>query len=307
MYADSRKGAMGEAFVNLIDRLTDIFTDIYVNLTWFVLENSRLLKQAGYNDFIATKDGRKERYVEMHCWHVFEPRYFCDEKYKPQEYTVDDKCDPSVPDDRRDEQIPPNIRYKLQGDEIVPVVSSDATKSEIGALLLAVNDKPECKPLVRATSRAIRNPVNGNPVDPLRDENWNKAYNQFHSNISMFVHNQTKRPGEQFKMLSHEDFDAMFNPTVQPVAMELRKKVTAAAPDDHLARDYALHSDDDDDPANDALDEESWNRTGIPTPKPDRLTALTPVPTATSTPQASTSGIHQATPANVPGNSFFSL
>ena len=120
------------AFGNIIETLTDIFVDIYLNLSWINHESSRLMKQAEYKDFVAATDGNHEKGIEMHCWHIFEPKFFCLDKYESPEHTLADKCDPSYPDDQKDPPLGAGV-YSLKGDEIVPVISSNATVLDVVA------------------------------------------------------------------------------------------------------------------------------------------------------------------------------
>ena len=64
-YADYNPGAMAMAFGNIIETLTDIFVDIYLNLSWVNHEISRLMKLAEYKDFVAATDGNHEK--ELKC------------------------------------------------------------------------------------------------------------------------------------------------------------------------------------------------------------------------------------------------
>ena len=167
---------MEMAFGNIIETLTNIFVDIYLNLSWVNHESSRLMKQAEYKDFVAATDGNHEKGTEMHCWHALEPKFFCSDKYESPEYTLADKCDPSYPDDQRDPPLAPGV-YSLEGDEIVPVVSSNATIIDVVAAQDRVNQKEGCRALKTTASRAIRSPANGMLTDPEADVNWISAYN----------------------------------------------------------------------------------------------------------------------------------
>ena len=99
-YATKVPGGMSFKFGKIIERLTDIFVETFVNLSWIKHGCSRLMKSAKYRNFVAAQDGRDDRGIEMHCWHIFEPRYFCQHKIEdPLEYIKGvDKCDPCIPD-----------------------------------------------------------------------------------------------------------------------------------------------------------------------------------------------------------------
>ena len=213
-YADNDIGAMSTAFGDIVEALTDIFVDIYLNLSWVNHETSRLMKQAEYTDFVATTDGRHDTCIEMHCWHLFKPKIFASDNYESPEYTAYDKCDPSIPEDEKETPVNDDI-YKLVGDELVPVVSSDAKTCEIMASRICVDEKSCCKSLKPDTSRAVRDPSNGMPTNPLVESHWDTAYNQFHSNISKYIQNtghSVYTQGVQSEILNHEDFDRYFNP-----------------------------------------------------------------------------------------------
>ena len=97
-------------------------------------------KIAEYKNFVATTNGRHEKGIEMHCWHVFEPKFFTSDKVEVAECTADDKCDPHLPDEHKDKALE-DIVHELKGDEIVPVVSSDASYADIGTAHRHVDEK----------------------------------------------------------------------------------------------------------------------------------------------------------------------
>ena len=130
-YATKVPEGMSLQFGKIIERLTDIFVDTFVNLSWIKHECSRLMKSAKYRNFVAVQDGRHDRGIEMHCWHIFELRYFCQHKIEdPVEYIKGvDKCDPCILDAEK-EGVPENA-YAVPGDELVPVLLSDTLNSTI--------------------------------------------------------------------------------------------------------------------------------------------------------------------------------
>ena len=80
-------------------------------------------------------------------------------------------------------------------------------------------------------------------------------------------------PDAPLGMLTHEEFDEIFNPDMQPAPIDVRKQIHVyTQPDAAAATEYILISDDDDEDANDVTDQELWDQTGIPTPRPPILT-----------------------------------
>ena len=265
-YADHADGAMSTAFDNIVETLTDIFVDIYLNLSWVNHETSRLMKAAEYKNFVATTNGRHEKGIEMHCWHVFEPKFFTSDKVQAAECTTDDKCDPSLAADHKDKALE-DVVYELKGDEIVPIVSSDASYVDIGTAQKRVENKGFTS-LPRTTSRAVRNPRNGTPTDPQVEYNWNQAYNQFHCNLSRYIQNaslSTSDPqGVPVQILDHEQLRLYFNPDLPPPAVDFRRPIHQYTLHDSIeASEYIIISDDDDD-INEISDHESFIRAGIP-------------------------------------------
>ena len=117
-------------FEKIIERLTEIFVDIFINLTWVKFECARVMKLAEYTNFISKQDGRSERGCKMHCWHLFEPLYFGREKIEePKEYIQGlDKIDPRM-QGRREANV--GHTYTIVADEVVPAFSSNATYTSI--------------------------------------------------------------------------------------------------------------------------------------------------------------------------------
>ena len=159
-FAKSDRGQLSFAFGKIFERLTEIFVDKFVNLTWIKHECSRLMKSADYRDFIANRDGRHERGIEMHCWHFFETRYFSQNRIAdPPEYYPDvDKCDPAIPAANREKKIT-DMEYKVPGDELVPPLSSDTEVAEIpavhNAILLGQQKAGEISMMSITVSRAV--------------------------------------------------------------------------------------------------------------------------------------------------------
>ena len=67
-------GQIGTILGTIMDTLTEIFFDVITNLSWVQYESSHLLKDLGYQDFVAELNGQLQL-IEMHCWHLFEPTF----------------------------------------------------------------------------------------------------------------------------------------------------------------------------------------------------------------------------------------
>ena len=213
-YGTNVPGGMSVQFGKIIERLTDIFVDIFVNLSWIKHECSRLMKSAKYRNFVAAQDGRHDRGIEMHCWHIFELKYFCQHKIEDLvEYIKGvDKCDPCIPAAEREGGVPENA-YAVPGDELVPVLLSGTLNSAIKNIHKKVEGPGGTnKVLTLERSRAVRDPNTGSRADPFSDDNWNKAFIQFWVNISLHVE---KKVPDFIGILQHHQFDAMFNPRIK--------------------------------------------------------------------------------------------
>ena len=268
-YADRER--LRGAFEEIIEVLSQIFLDIYINLSWINHESSRLLKLAGYKDFIATLDGNPKG-VEMHCWHLFAPKFFSQDKLRAiPEYLPRDKYDPKMPDNEKDEKIE-NGEYKLEADELVPVVSSTASRNEINLNERLIATKGG-KVLKHPTSRAVRNPVTGEPTDPNNPLNWNAAFNQFRADIGGFVEMEKSRDEEtdrtaiptRAQTLNTNQFDAIFNPNIQQPSLSVRKMALTTNPNILETDRYEMDEEAIAEEVDDDADNESWNRAGIET------------------------------------------
>ena len=156
--------------------------------------------------------------------------------------------------------------YSLEGDEIVPVVSSNATVTDVTAAWNHVNQIEGCKSIKPTTSRAVRSPANGLPADPEAEVNWISAYNKFHTNLSKFVHNATSLLGQgQFRPLTHAEFDQEFNPDLPQPEPSRRKDIyDYITADNDAATDYIIISDDDNEEIDEISNHESFVHSGIP-------------------------------------------
>ena len=107
----------------LVEDLVKIFIYQFVEMMFINFEMSRIMKLAGYQDFIAEKDGMKNQ-IEKRCWHFSQPKYVCHlNTNTPPECLVKDKYDPYLPDEHKLEKFdtPPNT---IDGDVIFPVFTS---------------------------------------------------------------------------------------------------------------------------------------------------------------------------------------
>ena len=78
----------------LVEDLVKIFLYQFIEMTFINFETSKLLKLAGYEDFIVEKDGMKLQ-CEKRCWHFSEAKYIGHLGPKqPPEYFRTDKYDP---------------------------------------------------------------------------------------------------------------------------------------------------------------------------------------------------------------------
>ena len=245
-YATKVPGGMSLQFGKIIERLKDIFVDIFVNLSWIKHECSRLMKSAKYRNFIAAQGGRHDRGIEMHCWHIFEPRYFCQHKIEdPVEYIKGvDKCNPCIPDAKK-EGVPENT-YAVSGDELVLVLLSDTLNSAIKDIHKKVEQTSHMEKTVLALERsqAVRDPNTGSRANHFSDDNWNKAFIQFWVNISLHVE---KKVPNFVGILQHHQFDVMFNPTIKQPLPTQRKDILCGQANEDIAADYNLDTDDEDD------------------------------------------------------------
>ena len=242
-YASTVDGAMAFSFATIFERLTEIFVDIFINLTWVKYECSRLMKCADYRNFIAEQDGRHERGVEMHCWHMFEAKYFTDNKVQvPVECHPEvDKCDEATPrKDRGTEVEFEDIDYTIPADELVPPISSNTEVADIPQILRDILTSTDVQNVwCPRVSRAVRNPASGVRCNPYNDNSWERAFNQFLANLSYYI--RLKIP-EFAGVLKYEQFDTVFNPKMKQLAPSERKQIAYMAPDPDVA---AQHLDDD--------------------------------------------------------------
>ena len=83
-----------EVMETLVEDLVKIFRYQFIKMTFINFEMSKLLKLAGYEDFIVEKD-RMKLQCEKHCWHFSEAKYIGHlSPNLPPEYFRTDKYDP---------------------------------------------------------------------------------------------------------------------------------------------------------------------------------------------------------------------
>ena len=244
-YSQHNPNDMVSVLGRIVERLTEIFVDIYVNLTWVKMECSRLMKCAEYRNFIAEQDGQHKRGVEMHCWHFFDPTYVGQAKIKdPKEYIPGvDRCDPKIIEEDREPKRT-EVVYSIEGDEIVPVVSSDTTHGQLKAIFDEVAKKEGITVLDHKESRAVRDPDDGSRQNRFDSESWDNAFHQFFSNTSLYISNKLNTFGE---LLERYEFDDYFNPNIKQPKAEFRKAIRAKHPEESVAYDYELTTDEEDD------------------------------------------------------------
>ena len=124
----------------LIEDLVKIFIYQFVDMSFVNFETSRIMKLAGYQDFIAEKDGMKNQ-IEKRCWHFSQPKYVCCMGTNtPAECLKKDKDDPYIPnqDKLQPFDTPP---LKIDGDLIFPVLTSRLSHREMGQKITQMRSK----------------------------------------------------------------------------------------------------------------------------------------------------------------------
>ena len=170
--AENFENIIGE----LVQDLVKIFIYQFVDMMFVNLETSRLMKLAGYEDFVAEKDGMKNQ-CEKRCWHFSEPKYVCHlSTNTPPECLIKDKYDPYLPQKHKLAKF--TIAPKTMiGDIIFPVFTSRLSHEEIGRKIDEIRSKlPEQHAIKMGLfSRAVRDVNKGNCLDPLMEESWAQA------------------------------------------------------------------------------------------------------------------------------------
>ena len=148
-YTYAVDGSIAEVMGDIFTRFVEIFTDIFVNCTWINHESARILSMGEYQNFVASMNRRNAIDAEMHCWHIFDEQYFNQDKVNPPEFTQYNRSDPSNPVQQKDIIDMATFDYKVQADEIVPVVSSNATLNVVKETRKRVIQKTKMNILTR--------------------------------------------------------------------------------------------------------------------------------------------------------------
>ena len=158
----------------LVEDLVKILFYQHIDMAFINYETSKLLKLAGYEDFIAEKDGMKLQ-CEKRCWHFSEAKYIGHLGPElPHEYFKTDKFDPYQTD-----KYPtyPSVPLSIPGDILDPVYPSPYSHREIEQYIDNLNKKiklpNELQPLV--ITRAVCNINNGHPLNPRNEKSWSQA------------------------------------------------------------------------------------------------------------------------------------
>ena len=143
-------------------------------MSFINFETSKLLKLAGYNDFIAERDGMKLQ-CKKHCWHFSEAKFIGHlGPDPPPEYFRTDKFDPYQTDKYPTYR---SVPFTIVGDLLDPVYPSPHSHREIEQYIENLSTKVkapnELKPLL--ITRAVRDVNNGHPLNPRNEKSWSQA------------------------------------------------------------------------------------------------------------------------------------
>ena len=160
----------------LVQDLVKIFIYQFVEMMFVNFETSRIMKLAGYQDFVAERDGMKNQ-CEKRCWHFSEPKYVCNlSTNTPPECLVMDKYDPYLAKKHKLDNytIGP---ITIIGDTIIPVFTSRLSHEEITRNMNEIASKLPEKHVIEMglLSRAVRDVNKGHPLDPRKEESWEQA------------------------------------------------------------------------------------------------------------------------------------
>ena len=246
-------GQIGAMLGRIMDALTEIFFDVITNLSWVQYESSRLLRAAGYQDFVAELNGQLQL-IETHCWHLFEPTFVGQHHHVTQE-----KC----PYDNEDNftQIHPRsvIPTTLKGDQVHPVVSSEMSSQDAVNIYNAYKTTTTHAAFIRPVSRALRDYRDGNPLNPRQEANWVSVYNQFRVNRTMstirrtgglltrgLIQNMTSEEKRAFNENQHIQVHNMYNPGVRLPPANCRKRLQEATHNPAIVEeDFKVESEDE--------------------------------------------------------------
>ena len=173
--------------------------------------------------------------------------------FQPNECSNEDKED-NVKPTRRHNAEPP----RLTGDEIIPMVSSHATKKDMEDIFRNYKLKTNQSPYARPMSRALRDYTTGAPLDPTKTLHWTNAYNHFRVNRKFSTIRRTGCPitwqlaGEltvtQQIILEKEnktEVQEIYNPNVEIPANMHRRPIVHETPDHTTQINVTAVSDDE--------------------------------------------------------------
>ena len=163
-----------EVMETLVEDLVKICLYQFIEMSFINFETSKLLKLAGYDDFIAERDGMKLQ-CEKRCWHFSEAKFIGHlGPDPPPEYLRTDKFDPY-----QAEKYPtyPSVPLTIVGDLLDPVYPSPHSHREIQQYIENLNPKikapNELNPLL--ITRAVCDVNNGHPLNPRNEKSWSQA------------------------------------------------------------------------------------------------------------------------------------
>ena len=144
----------------LVEDLVKIFLYQFIEMSFTNFETSKLLKLAGYNDFIAERDGMKLQ-CEKRCWHFSEAKFIGHlGPDPPPEYFRTDKFDPY----QAEKYLTYPSAFTIVGDLLDPVCPSPHSQQYIENLSAKIKAPNQLNPLL--IMRAVRDVNNGHPLNP---------------------------------------------------------------------------------------------------------------------------------------------
>ena len=121
---------------------------------------------------------------------------------------------------------------------------SDTTNAQLKDIFDEVGKKEDITVLDIKESRAVRDPDDGSRQNRFDTESWDNAFHQFFANISLYISNKMNTFGE---LLERYEYDDYFNPNIKQPKPEFRKAIRAKQPEESVAYDYELTTDEEDD------------------------------------------------------------
>ena len=163
-----------EVMETLVKDLVKIFLYQFIEMSFINFEMSKLLKLAGYDDFIAERDGMKLQCKKC-CWHFSEVKFIGHlGPDPPPEYFRTDKFDPYQTDKYPTYR---SVPFTIVGDLLDPVYPSPHSHREIEQYIENLSAKikapNELKPLL--IMRAVHDVNNGHPLNPRNEKSWLQA------------------------------------------------------------------------------------------------------------------------------------